>query len=115
MSLKTKGSVTWSMPDVVEFLNISQTLWEPSMGDPVTGQGGKYTSKLSGEFIWPFKVSLPETIIAPKSGLRHGITGILPLPPSISERGNRVFVAYEIVSTIKRAGLFNGDKEYALY
>ena len=95
--------MTSSSTEVLNFVQVSQTLWGPS--DPSSSQAG---SESAGSHTWPFSLTLPnECQIKPPNGPPQ----TFPLPASFSERMARVHIQYQLVVTVHRKR-FRVDSTY---
>ncbi|KAK7033273.1 hypothetical protein R3P38DRAFT_3504025 [Favolaschia claudopus] len=85
----------------VTFIDVTNTLWSRSMGDPRNpssdGSNSKWNEKLKGNYVWPFSVSLPPTITIGSEVYR--------LPESFSERHTRAQIEYEVSVKFMRGKL----------
>ncbi|KAF8523602.1 hypothetical protein JB92DRAFT_2884404 [Gautieria morchelliformis] len=90
----------------LQFLKKEITLWSTSMGDPRTGNTGIGSSKLKGDYVWPFSIALPDTVAT--SAVKRGPLSVYPLPPSFSARADGTslcYLEYKVVATIRRGRL----------
>ncbi|KAF8511936.1 hypothetical protein JB92DRAFT_2931560 [Gautieria morchelliformis] len=55
-------------------------VWSTSIGDPRTGNGGNGSSKLKGDYVWPFSIALPDTVAA-SAGEKQPLS-VYQRPPS---------------------------------
>ncbi|KAJ7476019.1 hypothetical protein FB451DRAFT_1397386 [Mycena latifolia] len=107
--LSLKGQIiTGATPnEMVSFIDIPVTLWARSMGDPrqpaVGGDGtkNKWNEKLKGKYIWPFSLSLPQTV-----SLLVGMQDeVFRLPQTFFERHTRAQIEYEVAVRFTRTKL----------
>lgn len=80
--------------------------------DPATS-GSQYNGKLSGDYHWPFSISLPKEIALPDPTGKHGEVRTYQLPQTFLERSTRASVYYELFVHIARS-TFRVDNKCAL-
>ncbi|KAJ6531971.1 hypothetical protein B0H19DRAFT_1242118 [Mycena capillaripes] len=105
--LSVKGQViTGATPsEMVTFIDVPTTLWSRSMGDPRNpgreGTGNKWSEKLKGKYVWPFSISLPQTVSLPFAGREETFR----LPQTFFERHTRGQIEYEVAVRFTRTKL----------
>ncbi|KAI0329806.1 hypothetical protein GY45DRAFT_840948 [Cubamyces sp. BRFM 1775] len=99
VSIQIVGQMTSSVTDVLNFVQLSSTLWTrcPAMGSLSSAAA---PDKLVGDHEWPFRIALPNEceLKSPDGSLEK-----YPLPASFSERMARVHIQYQLVVTIHRS------------
>lgn len=112
------GKVVSSGIDERQFLELSEVLWDSSMGDPRSpGQGqGQFTDKLSGRYSFTFTMSLPKKVnFNNKQHMKDlRLSGDEDLPPSLSGRSLGASINYELVVDVKRRGILNVGSAYVV-
>ncbi|KAJ7678978.1 hypothetical protein DFH06DRAFT_502634 [Mycena polygramma] len=90
---------------MVTFIHLSNTLWSRSMGDPRNpgsdGNGSKWSEKLKGKYVWPFSITLPQTVSMSFGGRDEEFR----LPQTFFERHTRGQIEYEVAVRFTRAKL----------
>ncbi|KAI0695078.1 hypothetical protein C8T65DRAFT_666111 [Cerioporus squamosus] len=97
ISVQVVGRMTSSAMEVVEFVQVSETLWSSS--EPSSSQGSNSSGTLAGHFDWPFVLTLPSQCQCKSP---NGDTQTYPLPGSFSERLARVHIQYQLIATVHR-------------
>ncbi|KAI0704174.1 hypothetical protein C8T65DRAFT_654104 [Cerioporus squamosus] len=97
ISVQVVGQMTSSAMEVVEFVQVSETLWSSS--EPSPSQGSNNSGTLAGHFDWPFVLTLPSQCQCKSP---NGDTQTYPLPGSFSERLARVHIQYQLIATVHR-------------
>ncbi|KAF8516807.1 hypothetical protein BU17DRAFT_76555 [Hysterangium stoloniferum] len=87
----------------IPFVNQEETLWSTSMGNPGSGSSTSGSPKLKGQYVWPYSLTLPETVKIPT--VPNGPVSEYALPPSFSERASPSYLEYKIVVTLRRGRL----------
>ncbi|KAF7374624.1 hypothetical protein MSAN_00347200 [Mycena sanguinolenta] len=89
------------------FLDISTPLWLKGMPNPRDSNAGpsdsKFNGKLSGDYHWPFSISLPKEVTLPDPTRRHGEVRTYKLPQTFLERTTRATVFYELCVHVARS------------
>ncbi|KAJ7170926.1 hypothetical protein C8R43DRAFT_71609 [Mycena crocata] len=86
------------------FLDTSTPLWLKGMADPRDPDpGSQYHGKLSGDYYWPFSISLPKEVTAPDPAGKSGSVKTYHLPQTFLERTTRASVYYELFVHIARS------------
>ncbi|KAJ7745723.1 hypothetical protein B0H16DRAFT_971557 [Mycena metata] len=103
--------------DRVYFLDTSTPLWLKGMANPrdsVSGASGShYNGKLSGDYHWPFSISLPKEVTLSDPTGKQSLT--YHLPQSFLERTSRASVYYELFVHIARSTLRVDDKLQTMF
>ncbi|EIN05456.1 hypothetical protein PUNSTDRAFT_137569 [Punctularia strigosozonata HHB-11173 SS5] len=92
----------------IPFARVAQTVWDRGMGDPRGSSAmasEPYKGKLSGNFEWPFAITLPNTaeISLKDKDVGEGVREY-PLPPAFHGKGSfKWAVAYEVKVKVERA------------
>ncbi|RPD60671.1 hypothetical protein L226DRAFT_473994 [Lentinus tigrinus ALCF2SS1-7] len=97
ISVQVIGQMTSSAMEVVNFLQVSETLWSSSA--PSSSQDSN-SGTLVGQFDWPFALTLPRQCQCRSSS---GDMETYPLPGSFSERLARVHIQYQVIATVHRS------------
>ena len=90
------------------FLLLSETLWDSSMGDPRTvgyfiSKGQRYSGKLDGQYTWRFSIELPRRLsLTSRQERELKIKDGERMPPSFGSRGAKPCVYYELTVEVKR-------------
>ncbi|KAI0767593.1 hypothetical protein C8Q74DRAFT_1203955 [Fomes fomentarius] len=95
ISVQVIGQMTSSVTEVLDFVQISETLWDAS-----SPSSSCSPSKLVGRHSWPFSLTLP-THCQLKSS--NGQEQSYRLPNSFSERMARVHIQYQVLVTVHRS------------
>ncbi|KAJ6624070.1 hypothetical protein B0H10DRAFT_1785291 [Mycena sp. CBHHK59/15] len=90
--------------DRVCFLDTSTPLWLKGMPNPrepgAAASDSHYSGKLSGDYHWPFSISLPKEVTLPD---KQGRVRTFHLPQTFLERTTRASVYYELFVHIARS------------
>lgn len=108
--LQVRGQIVTGTRVIEEitFLDQSFMIWSKDMGDPRNPQSTstsnsiptRYKGKLTGEYEWPFSITLPREVSDPtKPGYS---TQLYHLPQSSMERGMKVGIQYDIIVNLIR-------------
>lgn len=89
------GQMTSSVTEVLDFVQISETLWDAS-----SPSSSSSPSKLVGSHSWPFSLTLPAHCQMKSS---NGEEQSYRLPGSFSERMARVHIQYQVLVTVHRS------------
>ena len=102
--------MTSSVTDVLNFVQVSETLWSATLPAPHGSEPGPATdtSRLVGNHSWPFSLALPPECEVKTLG---GARATHPLPASFSERMARVHIQYQLLVTVHRRR-FRVDSTY---
>ncbi|KAJ7067120.1 hypothetical protein C8F01DRAFT_1247521 [Mycena amicta] len=96
VTIQTRGSIVTGPSEVdrLVFLDISTPLWLKTSD----------SSKLSsGDYHWPFSISLPKEVVLPDAKGKHGALQTYQLPQTFLERATRASVFYELFVHIARS------------
>lgn len=89
------------------------------MGDPrssVQLVETPFTDKLSGNYFWPFSITLPYNIqLSEKEAKEINLAVNERLPPTLADRGWHSCINYQITVNIARSGFFQTNREYETY
>ncbi|KAJ7455216.1 hypothetical protein B0H11DRAFT_2161031 [Mycena galericulata] len=85
------------------FLDHSTPLWLKGMANPRDASGSQYHGKLSGDYHWPFSISLPKEVTLPDPTGKQGQVRTYHLPQTFLERSTRASVYYELFVHIARS------------
>ncbi|KAL5508492.1 hypothetical protein ACEPAH_6111 [Sanghuangporus vaninii] len=98
------------------FLQVSETIWDSTMGDPrstiLLPHGADHSGKLHGKYSWSFKFEFPKTVrLTGKDEKRlvHDARNGERLPPSLRGSHGGARIGYEIIVRVKRPGLRIGN------
>jgi hypothetical protein len=84
----------------------------PNPRDANSGAAGShYHGKLSGDYHWPFSISLPKEVTLADPARKHGAVQTYRLPQTFLERTMRASVYYELCVHIARS-TFRVDNKY---
>lgn len=108
MSMQVLGQMTSSVTEILNFIQVSETLWNAPSSESSSGSTGHNDSKLVGEHSWPYLLSLPNVCQVQS---RNGSMETFPLPASFSERMARVHIQYQVIVTVHRSR-FRVDSTY---
>ncbi|KAI1792706.1 hypothetical protein LXA43DRAFT_311003 [Ganoderma leucocontextum] len=100
ISIQVLGQMTSSVTEVLNFVQVSETLWKSSSSESSSGSASHNDSKLVGEHSWPFLLNLPNVCQLPS---RNGSMEAFPLPASFSERMARNHIQYQVIVTVHRS------------
>lgn len=92
--------------DRLVFLDISTPLWLKGMPNPrddPTGPASQYHGKLSGDYHWPFSISLPKEVSLPGFKDKDDTVQTCHLPQTFLERTSQASVLYEFFVHIARS------------
>ncbi|KAJ6507885.1 hypothetical protein C8R47DRAFT_60614 [Mycena vitilis] len=91
--------------DRLFFLETSTPLWLKGMANPrdVNPAGPQFNGKLSGDYQWPFSISLPTEVTIPNPAGKPGAMQTYRLPQTFLERTIRASLYYEICVHIARS------------
>ena len=106
--MQVLGQMTSSVTEILNFVQVSETLWNAPSSEPSSGGTSNADSKLVGEHSWPFLLNLPN---ACQVQSRNGSTETFALPASFSERMARVHIQYQVIVTVHRSR-FRVDSTY---
>ena len=91
------------------FLNQSQVIWSPTMGDSKSGSSKKeahlFTEKLHGQYSWPFKLTLPRHITGKTV---TSDTSTFNLPATFGEKNAKISINYEVHVCTQKGKLHPG-------
>ena len=94
------------------FLNQSQVILSPTMGDPKSSSSKKeaylFTEKLHGQYSWPFKLTLPRHVTGKTV---TGDTSTLNLPAAFGEKNAKIGINYEVHVCIRTVKLHPGVEQ----
>ncbi|KAK7033382.1 hypothetical protein R3P38DRAFT_2922387 [Favolaschia claudopus] len=86
------------------FLDVSTPLWLKGMADPRDiASGSQFNGKFSGDYHWPFAISLPKEVVLPDPAGKNGDVRSYHMPQSFLERTVRASVIYELCVHIARS------------
>ena len=94
------GQMTSSVTEVLNFMQISETLWASSALSDSSQIGRQNGSRLVGEHSWPFSLTLPSVC---QVRLPNATMETFSLPASFSERLARVHIQYQVIATVHRS------------
>ncbi|TBU30407.1 hypothetical protein BD311DRAFT_659291 [Dichomitus squalens] len=101
ISVQAIGEMTSSVTEILNFVQVSETLWKSSAPpEPSSPSGSQNASKLVGEHSWPFSLTLPPVC---QVRLPTATAETFPLPGSFSERLARVHIQYQVIATVHRS------------
>ncbi|KAJ6520896.1 hypothetical protein DFH09DRAFT_1331546 [Mycena vulgaris] len=109
VSILIRGSVVTGLraDDRVCFLDTTTPLWLKGMANPresnVATSASPYDGRLSGDYHWPFSISLPKEVTLADPNEKHGPPQTYHLPQSFLERNTRGSVYYELFVHIARS------------
>jgi len=108
--IQVKAGTTAVGQEEQPFINITKSLWTPSVEDP----GGKKT--LSGRHSWPFSIELPHRVTLQDPHKRNKGCSLVSfrLPPTFTERASPAYIDYRLITTIKR-GALKVNQVYVVY
>lgn len=90
--------------DRLYFLDTSTPLWVKGMANPRDSDPVAHHGQLSGDYHWPFSISLPKEVTLPDpSGKPPGALKTYHLPQTFLERTTRASVYYELFVHIARS------------
>ncbi|KAJ7227394.1 hypothetical protein GGX14DRAFT_103947 [Mycena pura] len=92
--------------DRLVFLDISTPLWLKGMPNPrddPTAPASQYHGKLSGDYHWPFSISLPKEVSLPSFKDKDDTVQTCHLPQTFLERTSQASVLYEFFVHIARS------------
>ncbi len=102
--------MTSSATEILNFVQVSETLWNSPSSESSSGGAGHNDSKLVGEHSWPYLLNIPNVCQVQS---RNGSMETFPLPASFSERMARVHIQYQVIVTVHRSR-FRVDSTYVL-
>ncbi|KAM5546092.1 hypothetical protein V8D89_000218 [Ganoderma adspersum] len=100
ISIQVLGQMTSSVTEILNFVQVSETLWNTPSSESSSGNTGHSDSKLVGEHSWPYLLNLPNVCQVQS---RNGSMETFPLPASFSERMARVHIQYQVIVTVHRS------------
>ncbi|KAF8206140.1 hypothetical protein K438DRAFT_2013934 [Mycena galopus ATCC 62051] len=88
------------------FLDVTTPLWLKGMPNPRDSNPGsrsQFNGKLSGDYHWPFSISLPKEVTLPDPAGHQGAVRTYQLPQTFLERTTSVSVLYELYVHVARS------------
>lgn len=88
------------------FLDLSETLWSKTMGDPRNPEGSsaqKWGEKLQGDYCWPFSIELPRDVTLVAKNRPSG--DVFRLPQTFLERFSKAGIQYKLEVRFTRSRL----------
>lgn len=119
--LQAAGRIVTSVEDYdsTVFLNLSQTLWSRSKGDPRSPSTSEivapYMEKLHGHYCWPFTLTLPREVTLLSNSNSSDSARTFCLPPTFLERNTKVSVQYDIYAYFRRGKFCNINERANVY
>lgn len=113
ITLEVRGESLAVGQEPIPFYSETVPLWSLN---PTSSQSqqGPTSSKLKGNYVWPYSVKLPDKVTIP-SPSKGATTSEYSLPPSFTERASPAYLEYKITVTFRRGFLRSNSTLVTLF